>query len=85
VNDTECPLKTSISATNYTKIGAYFTNSGSGNVNVTWWDFYLIRIPKKQQGVASIAVQPDVHAQPNNVSSPRRNPGYSSMRVKHAR
>jgi hypothetical protein len=85
VNNTECPLKTSISATNYTKIGAYFTNSGSGDVNVTWWDFYVMRIPKKQQRVASAAAQPGVQTKSNNGSLPHRNSRVSSKldRVSH--
>jgi hypothetical protein len=40
VNNYECPRKTSASNTNYTKIGAYFTNSGSGETKVTWWNFF---------------------------------------------
>ncbi len=41
VNNSECPRKVSSSSTNYTKLGAYFTNTGSGNTNVTWWNFNL--------------------------------------------
>jgi hypothetical protein len=41
VGNSECPQKKSISNTNYTKVGAYFTNSGSGNTSVTWENFFV--------------------------------------------